>query len=334
MHHTQAHATITGLGAFLPEKVLSNADLEKLVDTSDEWIMTRSGISERRIANATEFTSTMGAKAARIALENAKLEAKEIDAIIVVTMTPDYLCPNTACLIQHELQAENACAFDLSAACSGFLFGLSIAKAWVETRAFKNILLIASEKNSSFIDYEDRSTCVLFGDGAGACVIQNAKSGFAIRHVSLGSDGENSSLITIPAGGSRLPASTQTLVDKNHYLKMEGKEVFKHAVRRMEASAKECLEKVGLTQDELHWLIPHQANLRIMEAIGKRFDIPWERIFRTIHKYGNTSASTVPIALHELHSQNQIQEKDNILLVAFGGGLTWGAALLTKIEES
>lgn len=335
MNHTnktnnQLQATITGLGVFLPENILSNADLEKMVETSDEWILTRSGISERRLANESEFTSSMGTKAAEAALKQAGIHAKEVDAIIVATMTPDHLCPNTACLIQGALQAENACAFDLSAACSGFLFGLSIAKAWIETGAFKNILVIASEKNSAFIDYQDRTTCVLFGDGAGAAVVQGGGSGYIIRHVSLGADGNQSSLISIPAGGSRQPASSATVADKNHYLKMAGKEVFKHAVRRMEAAAKECLEKVGLAQEELSWLVPHQANLRIMEAIAKRFDIPWERVYRTIHKYGNTSASTVPIALSELDSLQLTKEHDNVLLVAFGGGLTWGASLLTK----
>jgi 3-oxoacyl-[acyl-carrier-protein] synthase III len=323
-------ATITSLGAYLPERILSNADLEKIVETSNEWIVTRSGIEERRIAASDEFASTMGAKAAMDALKKANLEPDQVDAIIVATMTPDYITPSTACLIQHELKAEKACAFDVQAACSGFFFALSIAKTWVESGAFHNVLVIATEKNSAFIDYQDRTTCVLFGDGAGCALVQNGGKGYAIQNVCLGSDGEQSSLISVPAGGARQPANQHSIDGKQHYLKMVGKEVFKHAVRRMEASAKECLEKAGLKEEDLSWLIPHQANLRIMEAISKRFNIPWERVYRTIHKYGNTSSSTVPIALHELDSQNLIKEKENILLVAFGGGLTWGASLITK----
>jgi len=324
-------AIITSLGAYLPERILSNADLEKMVDTSNEWIVTRSGIEERRIAAKDEFASTMGAKAAKEALQRANLDPRQVDAIIVATMTPDYITPSTACLIQHELQAEKACAFDVQAACSGFFFALSIAKSWVESGAFQNILVIATEKNSAFIDYEDRTTCVLFGDGAGCALVQNGGSGYAIQNVCLGSDGKEASLISIPGGGSRHPASSPTIQEKQHFLKMNGKEVFKHAVRRMEASCKECLEKAGLKEQDVSWLIPHQANLRIMEAISKRFNVPWENVYKTIHKYGNTSASTVPIALHELDSQKMINENENLLLVAFGGGLTWGASLITKV---
>jgi 3-oxoacyl-[acyl-carrier-protein] synthase III len=324
-------ATITGLGAFLPERILSNQDLEQMVETSHEWIFTRSGIEERRIAAEDEFSSTLGAKAALSALKNANRTPDEVDAILVCTMTPDYLCPSTAALIQNSIGAKKACALDIQAACSGFLYGLSIAKAWIETGTYKHVLVIATEKNSAFIDYQDRTTCVLFGDGAGAALVEKGGTGYEIEHVCLGADGEQSELITIPASGCKMPASKKTLEERAHYLKMNGKEVFKHAVRRMEAAAKECLEATNLPQEQISWLIPHQANIRIMEAISKRFEIPWERVYRTIEHYGNTSSSTVPIALSELDRKMMPKEHEHLLLVAFGGGLTWGAALLKRV---
>lgn len=324
-------AIITGLGSYLPEQTLTNADLEKMVETSNEWIVTRTGIEERRIAGADEFSSTMGAKAALHALKQANLAPEDVEAIVVCTMTPDYLCPSTAALIQHELKAVKACAIDLQAACSGFLYALSVAKAWVESGMYRNVLVIATEKNSAFIDYQDRTTCPLFGDGAGACVVQNSGSGYEIRNTILGADGELGQLLYIPASGCRMPATEKTVQERQHFMKMYGQELFKHAVRRMETAAKECLEKAGLPEEQLNWLIPHQANIRIIEAMGKRFSLPWERVFRTIHKYGNTSSSTVPIALQELDSTHMPKSGENILLVAFGGGLTWGASLLTKV---
>jgi len=328
---SKPQAIITGLGSYLPEQRLTNADIEKLVETSNEWIVTRTGIEERRIAGADEFSSTMGAKAAKIALEHANLAAGDVEAIVVSTMTPDYLCPSTAALIQHEIKANKACAIDVQAACSGFLYALSIAKAWVQSGMYRNVLVIATEKNSAFIDYQDRGTCPLFGDGAGAVVVQSEGSGYLIRDTILGADGELGQLLYIPASGCRMPATEKTIAERQHYMKMYGQELFKHAVRRMESAAKECLEKAGLKEEELNWLIPHQANIRIIEAMGKRFNLPWERVFRTIHKYGNTSSSTVPIALQELDATQPPKPHENILLVAFGGGLTWGATLLTKV---
>lgn len=324
-------ATITAIAAYLPEKVLSNSDLEKMVDTSDEWIVTRTGIQERRMAHSEEFPSSMGAKAALLALEKAGLKATEVDAILCATMTPDFLTPSTAALIQSTLGATKACCLDIQAACSGFLYGLSIAKGWVESGMYKNVLVIASEKNSAFVDYTDRNTCVLFGDGSGACLVQPSGKGYEIRHICLGADGAESQLFCIPAGGSRQPASAKTHEDRHHYMKMDGKEVFKHAVRRMEASAKECLDSTGIAEADITWLIPHQANIRIIEAISKRFNIPWERTLRTIHKYGNTSAATIPIALAELDEHNAPQKGEHLLLTAFGAGLTWGSSLLTKV---
>ncbi len=328
-------ATITGLGSYLPERALTNADLEKMVETSHEWIVTRSGIVERRIAAEKEYASTMGIEAAKKALEHAGVKAADVDCIIVSTMTPDFLCPSTAAIIQHGLQAHRAFAFDIQAACSGFIYGLSLAKAFIESGAHSSILVIATEKNSAFVDYTDRTTCVLFGDGAGAALVQKAgsgcASGYTIDHVCLGTDGEQSELICIPASGCRQPATDESVRTRQHYLKMVGSEVYKHAVRRMEMAIKHCLEAMQVPESDISWLIPHQANLRIMEAISKRFSIPWERVVKTIEKYGNTSSSTVPIALHELDRSSGLKQDERCLLVAFGGGLTWGASLLTKI---
>jgi 3-oxoacyl-[acyl-carrier-protein] synthase III len=317
-------ARIIGTGCYLPEKVLTNQDFEKMVETSDEWISSRTGIKERRIAAQDEFTSDMGYKAALAALKDADLSPEEVDLVLVATITPDCAFPSTSCKIQHRLGATKAAAFDMQAACSGYIYGLSLAKALVEAKVYKNILLIASEKLSSIVNYEDRNTCVLFGDGASACVISDHPGkniSLCIRDISLGSDGEQANLITVPAGGSCMPASLETVSAKLHYLQMEGKEVFKHAVRRMEAACKECIDRVGLKEEE------------ISETIAKRFNIPMERVYLTIHKYGNTSASSVGIALHELLEEKRLSKGANILLTAFGSGLTWGACILTKENE-
>lgn len=330
-------ARIIGTGCYLPEKVLTNQDFEKMVETSDEWISSRTGIKERRIAAQDEFTSDMGYQAAVAALKDAELSPEEVDLVLVATITPDCAFPSTSCKIQHRLGAVKAAAFDMQAACSGYIYGLSLAKALVEAKVYKNILLIASEKLSSIVNYEDRNTCVLFGDGASACVISDHPGkniSLCIRDISLGSDGEQANLITVPAGGSCMPASLETVSSKLHYLQMEGKEVFKHAVRRMEAACKECIDRVGLKEEEISFLIPHQANARIIETIAKRFNIPMERVYLTIHKYGNTSASSVGIALDELLEEKKLPVGANILLTAFGSGLTWGACILTKEKES
>lgn len=322
-------AKIIGTGSYLPEDVLSNKDLEKLVDTSDEWIVTRTGMKERRIAKADEYTSEMGVKAARAALENAGRGPEEIDFILVATLTPDYSFPSTACLIQHALGAKKASGVDVQAACAGFLYLLAMAKSFVESGLYKNVLVIAAEKLSSITNYKDRSTCILFGDGASACVVSSEGKGLVIDSVQLGADGEQAELIIMPAGGCRLPASKETVENGHHYIKMAGNEVFKHAVRRMEAACKDCLEKLGVTEQQISWLIPHQANMRIIDAIAKRFEhLPPERIFKTVQKYGNTSASSVGIALDELLRNAPLSEGELILLTAFGAGLTWGAGVL------
>ncbi len=323
-------ARIIGTGSYLPERILSNKDLEELVETSDEWIVSRTGMKERRIARKDEFTSDMGVEAAKKALEAAGKSAQEIDLILVATLTPDYMFPSTAALVQSALKAPQAAALDFQAACTGYLYGLSMAKGFIESGLYKNILLIASEKLSSIVNYEDRNTCVLFGDGAAAAVISDSGDGYFIREVCLGADGEVAELLILPAGGCRLPASAQTVADGQHYIAMEGKEVFKHAVRRMESAAKECLEKAQLAEDAIDWLVPHQANERIIDAIAKRFAIDEAKVYKTVQKYGNTSASAVAIALDELIREKEIKTGDNMLLVAFGAGFTWGATLLTK----
>lgn len=320
---------IIGTGSYVPEKVLTNQDLEKMVETSDEWIVTRTGMKERRIARNDEFTSDMGVEAAKRALEAAKLDPQAIDLVLVATLTPDYIFPSTACLIQDRLGATKAAAFDIQAACTGYLYALSVAKAFVESGMYKNVLIIASEKLSSITNYKDRNTCILFGDGAAAAVISSEGTGLIIRDVNLGADGQQAELLMLPAGGARMPASEKTLACDLHYIKMDGKEVFKHAVRRMESAAKKSLDRAGLKEEEISWLVPHQANMRIIEALAKRFQVPLEKVFLTIHKYGNTSASSLGIALDELLREHPHKKDDNILLAAFGGGLTWGAAVLT-----
>ncbi len=323
-------ARIIGMGSYLPKKVLTNKELESMVETSDEWIVTRTGIKERRVAEDNEYTSTMGIQAAKQAMENAKIDPKDIDLIVVATCTPDYLFPSTGALIQREIGADNAAAFDLQAACSGYIFALSIAKSYIESGAYKNILIVASEKISSIVDYQDRNTCVLFGDGAAAAVISHEGKGLEIRDVSLGTDGNHAELLIVPGGGTRLPCSQATVNDKMHYLKMEGREVFKHAVRLMEVAAKQCLKRLNLSEKEISWLVPHQANIRIISAIAKRFELSDDCVYKTVHKYGNTSASGVAIALDELLKEKEIQKGEHVLLVAFGAGLTWGASLLTQ----
>ncbi len=326
-------ARIIGTGSYLPEKVLTNQDLEKMVDTSDEWIFTRTGMKERRLARSDEYTSDMGFHAAEKAISEAGISPEQIDLILVATITPDYTFPSTACLLQSRLKAVNAAAVDVQAACTGYIYCLSQAKAFIESGLYQNILIVAAEKLSSIVNYADRNTCVLFGDGASACVVSAHGSGLLIRDVRLGADGELAELLILPAGGSRSPASVETVTAQQHFLKMEGKEVFKHAVRRMESASKQCLDKAGVAESEISWLIPHQANMRIIDAIAKRFEVPEGRVYLTLHKYGNTSASSVGIALDELLKEHRVHPGENLLLTAFGAGLTWGASVLTATEE-
>lgn len=327
---SRTKARITSLGSYLPSNILTNQDLEKMVDTSDEWIVSRTGMKERRTANVQEFSSDMGVHAARVALEKAKVSPEQIDLILVATMSPDYISPSTAAIIQASIEAYNAAAVDLQAACSGFIYGLSTAKAFIESGLYQNVLVIASEKMSAFVDYKDRNTCVLFGDGAAAALVTNRGPGLMINNVSLGADGALSQLLLIPAGGARHPTTHETVAQRMHYMKMSGKELFKHAVRRMSQAATECLTKMKLKETDISWLVPHQANERIIDSISKSLGIPSEKVYKTLHKYGNTSASSIAIALDELSMEHKIADGEHILLAAFGGGLTWGAALLTK----
>lgn len=331
MSEAKRQARIIGTGTYLPKKILSNADLEKLVETSDEWISTRTGIKERRIAAADEFPSTMGVAAAKSALANAYVKAVDIDMIIVSTMTPDFQSSSTAALIQHEIEATNAAAVDLQAACTGFIYALSMAKAYIESGMYRNVLLIATEKMSAFVDYKDRNTCVLFGDGAAAAVVSDQGPGLALTAVSLTANGGLADLFLVPAGGARLPASSETISAGQHYVKMQGKELFKHAVRSATLVAKECLDRVGLSEKDISWLVPHQANMRIIDALAKSFEIDLLKVVKTIEKYGNTSAASIPIALSELREQHQFKTGEHILLLGFGAGFTSGAALLTQL---
>lgn len=325
-------ARITGMGSYQPKKVLSNKDLEKIVDTTDDWISSRTGMKERRIAAPDEASSDMGIEAAKKALKASSVDPTNIDLVLVATSTPDHLMPSTAAIIQSSVGATNAAAFDLLAACTGFLYGLSTAKAYIESGMYRNVLLVASEKISSFIDYQDRSTCVLFGDGASAAVISAEGDGFSLDSVCLGADGSLAELIIIPGGGSRIPLNEKTLNERQQYFKMSGKEVFRHAVRRMSSAAKECLANAGLEENQISWLVPHQANERIIDALAKGFQIPLEKVGKTVHKYGNTSAPSVAMTLDELITENEIRDGEHLLLVAFGSGLTWGASVITKIK--
>jgi 3-oxoacyl-[acyl-carrier-protein] synthase-3 len=319
---------IIGVGKYLPDYVLTNAALEKVVDTTDEWITTRTGIKERRIASDNETTSDMAAKAARMALKNAGLEAKDIDLIIVATITPDMFFPSTACLLQHKLGAGKIPAFDIAVACSGFIYGLSIADQFIKSGACKHALVVAAEKLSAVTDWKDRSTCVLFGDGAGAAVLGPVKDG-GILGAHLGADGSMGDLLELPAGGSRMPASVTTVENRLHTIKMQGNTLFKHAVKLMAEAALAVTEPLGLKADDIDIIIPHQANIRILEAVAKRMGVdPAKKFFLNIEKYGNMSAASSAVALAEAVESGRIKKGDTILMDAFGGGLTWGALVI------
>lgn len=321
--------TVAGTGSYLPEKVLTNADLEKMVDTSDDWITSRTGIRERRIAGENEFTSHLAANAARKALEQAELDPQEVELIIVATITPDTLTPATACYVQSQLGSLKAVAFDISAACSGFLYAMKIAKRLISDGAFSNALIIGAEKLSAFIDWEDRNTCVLFGDGAGAAVLKAAAEGQGnIIATDIGTDGEQTHLLNIPGGGSACPITIDNADQRLASLAMLGKEVFKHAVTRMRDSANRVIERAGWSPEDIKLVVPHQANLRIIDAIANRLAVPSERVFTNLQKYGNTSAAAVAIALDEAHREGRFQRGDKIILVVFGAGLTWAAAAI------
>lgn len=319
---------ITGTGSYAPEKILTNFDLEKMVDTSDEWISERTGIKERRIAKNLQAASDLGLEAAKRAVQKARIKPKDIDMIIVATVTGDMPLPSTASIIQGKLGAKNAGAFDLNATCSGFLYGLAIADSFIRTRSFKKILLIGTEVLSRVTDWEDRTTCVLFGDGAGAVIMEPTEQDRGIMSLHLHSDGNLWDLIYLPAGGSRYPVSKETLKNKLHYIKMKGNETFKVAVRTLESLVIDTLKANKIKPSQLTLLIPHQANLRIIQATAKRLNLPVDRVVVNIDKYGNTSSASIPIALDEAVRTGRIRNGDYILLEAFGGGLTWASALI------
>src|SRR5437660_8731428 len=320
--------SITGVGSYVPARVLTNADLEKMVDTSDEWITSRTGIRERRLAAKNEFTSDLAAHAATRAMKKAGVTAEQIDLIIVATITPDMLFPSTACLVQHKIGARRAAAFDLEAACSGFIYALEIAQQFIMSRTYDTVLVIGAEKLSSIVDWQDRNTCVLFGDGAGAAVIHNRPHAHGLLTAVMGADGQKADLLFMPGGGSRCPATTESVASRLHYLRMEGKETFKNAVQAMQTAATEAMERCEIDITRIKCIIPHQANRRIIDAVGERLGAKPEQLFVNLHRYGNTSAASVAIALDEAVSSGQVVRGDLILLVVFGAGLTWGAAVI------
>lgn len=319
---------IVGLGAFLPQKKITNHDLRKLVDTSDEWILSRTGISERRKVSEQEAASDLGTKAAQRALAAAKVRPEEVDLIIVATVTPDMFFPATACLIQKNLGASNAAAFDLSAACSGFIYALSVASQFITSDMYNTVLVVAAEVMTKIVNWEDRNSCVLFGDGAGAAVLQPVEKGSGFLSFDLGADGRGADFLKLPAGGSRKPTSQETLINKEHFLTMNGNEVFKFAVKIMGDTSVKALEKASLSQDDLDYLVPHQANTRIIEAARKRLGLEAEKVYLNLDKYGNMSGASVPVALTEAVEKGYIQKGNIVLLVAFGAGLTWGSAVI------
>lgn len=320
-------AGIVGVGSYVPKNIISNFDLEKIMDTSDEWIKTRTGIRERRIVDENEATSDLATKAALNAIKDANLTPEDIDLIIVATITPDMIFPSTACLVQANIKATKAACFDLEAACSGFIYGITVAKQFIESDTYKHVLVIGAEALSRILDYEDRSTAILFGDGAGAVVMGPVSEG-GVLSTSLGSDGNGKDYLNIPAGGSKTPASEDSIKNRLHFIKMAGSDVFKFAVRIMQDASVECIESANLEIQDIDYLIPHQANIRIIEASAKRLKLSMDKVYVNLDKYGNMSAASIPVALDEAYREGKIKKGDNIVLVGFGGGLTWGASVV------
>lgn len=321
---------IRGLGSFVPEKILTNADLEKMVDTTDEWIMTRTGIRERRIAQKGTPSSDLALAAAGAALKNANLSPADLDLIIVATITPDMFFPSTGCVLQHKL-GGTCPAFDMAAACAGFPYGLATAEAYIRSGIYRNVLVVGAEVLSGFIDWKDRSTCVLFGDGAGAAVVSGlgyGEKGHRIIASHLGADGAQGDILRIPAGGSLNPPTLETVRDGMHFLKMEGSEVFKTAVKTMAAAVHSVLAAAGLGIGQVDWLVPHQANQRILKAVAERLEMPLGKVIVNVDRYGNMSSASTAVALHEAVSDGRIGAGDRVVLVAFGGGLTWASSLI------
>lgn len=319
---------ILGTGSYLPEKVLTNADLEKMVDTNDEWIVSRTGIKERRISSRDQAASDLAFEAAKNALDKANVTADQLDLIIVATITPDHSFPSTASILQEKLGASHAAAFDLSAACSGFLYGITTASQFIKTGVYKHTLVIGVEVLSKIVDWTDRNTCILFGDGAGAVVLGPVEEGYGFLSFDLGSDGSGCNLLKQPAGGSRLPASEETVNQRLHSIQMAGSEVFKFAVKIMEQSSMSVINKAGLKKEDIDFLVPHQANLRIIDSAVRRLELENDKVVVNLDRYGNMSSASIPVALDEAVNDGRIKKGDNVLLIGFGGGLTWGSTLI------
>lgn len=322
-------AVITGVGHYVPEKILSNQELEKLVETNDEWIVSRTGIKERRVLEGERGSSFMGYHAARMILKEKNISPDEIDLIICATVTPDTFFPSNACRIQDELGASNAWGMDLNGACTGFVYALATGARFIESGAHKKILVIGTDKMSSIVDYTDRTTCILFGDGAGAVLLEPGEDAeYGVMDSILRSDGSGRSHLHMMGGGSLHPASHQTVDDKMHYIYQDGRTVYKFAVTKMADVSAEVLERNNLTGQDVKFFIPHQANLRIIDAAARRMGLDESQVVINIHKYGNTTAATIPLALSEVYHENRIKKGDNIVMAAFGAGFTWGSLLL------
>ena len=328
MSEQKVRAAITGTGSYVPERILTNLDLEKMVDTSDEWIFTRSGIRERRIAADGEAASDLGAKAAVKALDDAGVHPDEVSLIITATMTADHCFPSTAALIQDKIGARNAGGFDLQAACAGFVYALSMGAGLVEADPTQTVLLVGTDVFSRFLDWTDRRSCILFGDGGGAAVLRASSNGNGVLVSEFGVDGSGADLMKLPAGGSAMPASEQTVKDRMHYVALHGRELFKFAVTTMVNLVGSTLDRGGMTMDDIKLIVPHQVNIRILQAAAERLGVPMDKMYCNIDRYGNTAAASVPIALDEAVRGGAIARGDTIIFVAFGGGLSWSSAIM------
>ena len=326
------HAAITGIQGYVPDYILNNKELEELVDTNDEWIVTRTGIKERRILKGKKGSSDLGAEAIKGLLDKTNTSAEEIDLIICATVTPDMLFPSTACLIADKIGAGNICAFDISAACSGFLYALTTASKFIESGSYKKVIVVGCDKMSSIVDYTDRTTCVLFGDGAGAVLLEPNTGGLGVMDYILKSDGSGGEFLKMKAGGSLHPASHETVDAREHFVYQDGQPVFKKAVKSMADVSEEIMKKNNLSSDDIAWLVPHQANKRIIDATSRRMGVGDEKVMLNIERYGNTTAGTIPLCLWDW--EDQLKKGDNLILAAFGGGFTWGSIYLKWAYDS
>lgn len=318
---------IVGIGSYVPEKVLTNADLEKIVDTTDEWITERTGIRERRIAAPDQATSDLAVEAGKRAMADAGISPEEVDIVVVATCTPDMPIAATACIVQTKLGCSRAAALDLVAACSGFVYGIEMAAGLIASGVYKTALVIGAEALSRFTDYQDRNTCVIFGDGAGAVVLQTVPQGYGLLGTHLGAE-DGAELLKVHAGGSRCPATHETVENRQHYMVMNGNEVYKFAVKIMGEASMKALEDAGISPDKLDWLIPHQANIRIIQAAAKRLKMPMEKVIVNVDRFGNTSAASIPLAMDEAYRSGKLKQGDLMVVVGFGAGLTWAASVI------